>query len=76
MSDKPLPWPKNARYARNDTAEAALAIIRALMPLVCGERKFSETERLYRESQALKAAHRIVFLMKEQGAPVRPEALE
>ena len=71
MSDKPRPWPNVAREARDQAAEAALRAVRALEPVVRGERAFTETERLRREAVALAAAQTIAMLLSQVGAPVR-----
>lgn len=71
MTDKPREWPNNARAARDTSAESAARIIRALEPVVAGERPITETDRLRREAVALSEARRIAHLLVEQGAPLR-----
>jgi len=71
MSDKPRTWPNVAKEARDQSAEAAVKGIHALTPLVEGERIFTETERLRRESIALNALQTICRLLEMVGAPTR-----
>jgi hypothetical protein len=71
MSDKPREWPNVAKEQRDQAAEAAVTALRALRPVVTGEREMSETERLRREAQALTAVQTILMLMAAAGAPVR-----
>jgi len=70
MSDKPRLWPNIMKRYRDDAATAAASGIRSLAPVVDGKQEFSETERLRRESFALRMLHRILFFMKAAGAPV------
>lgn len=72
MTDKPRPWPNQAKEARDRAAEAAVEIIRILEPVVMSERIFTETERLRREATALNAAQRIARLLESVGAQTRP----
>ena len=72
MSDRPRPWPNNAREARDRAAEAAVAGIRALEPVVEGERSYTETERLRREALALNSLQTIARLLESVGACTRP----
>ena len=72
MSDKPRPWPNNAADARDRAAEAALAGIHALAPVVTSEQPMSETERLRREAKALHALQTIIRLLESVGACTRP----
>lgn len=71
MSDKPRDWPNNAKAARDQAAEAAIGGIKALEPVVSGERSLTESERIRREAQALNALQRIARLMEGAGAPTR-----
>lgn len=75
MSDKPRLWPQVARAARDQSAEAALVGLKALEPMLDGERPMTETEALRRISKAYKALHQIAWLLQAQGAPIRPESL-
>lgn len=72
MSDKPRLWPNVARDARDRAAEAAVGGIRALEPLVVGERAFTESERIRREAAALNALQVIARLLESVGACTRP----
>lgn len=72
MSDKPRPWPNTAKEARDRAAEAAVAGIRALEPVVEGERSYTETERLRREALALNSLQTIARLLESVGACTRP----
>ena len=72
MSDKPRPWPNNAKDARDRSAEAACEGVRMLEPLVHGEQQFTETERLRREAKALNLFQRILRLLEGAGAKTRP----
>lgn len=71
MSDKPREWPNVAKDVRDRAAEYAVEIIKALEPVVCSERPFTETERLRREAKALSAAQMIARLLEGVGAPTR-----
>jgi len=71
MSDKPREWPNVAKDARDRAAEMAAEIIKALEPVVCSERAFTETDRLKREARALSAAQQICRLLEGVGAPTR-----
>ena len=71
MSDKPRPWGNVARAERDQAAEAAVEGIRLLMPLVMGERRFTETEILRRQAAALVCLQRVARLMRDAGAPIR-----
>jgi hypothetical protein len=73
MSDKPRPWPNNAKEARDRAAELAAEGIRALRPLIFEDRIFTEKERLQRESRALQALMDIIRYMEREGAQTRPE---
>lgn len=53
-------------------AEAAVMAIRALEPVVCGERMMTESERLHRAAVALNALQTIVRLLESVGACTRP----
>ncbi len=70
MTDKPRPWPNQAKEARDQAAEAAVRAMRALEPVV-SERIITETERLRRESEALIAIQKVLGLLVQMGAPVR-----
>ena len=71
MSDKPRPWPNVAKEQRDQAAEKSAEGIRALAPVVAGERAMTETERLRREAIALSALQTIHSLMQGAGAPLR-----
>lgn len=71
MSDKPRPWPNQAKEARDQAAEAAIRAIKALEPIVYREREFTESERIDREWKALMAAQKIFTLLMQAGAPVK-----
>ncbi len=72
MTDRPRPWPNVAKEARDRAAEYACSGIRALEPVVAGERDLTETERLRREAQALSCLHTIARLLELVGATTRP----
>jgi hypothetical protein len=72
MTAIPRQWPTVAADARDRAAEAAQAGMRALEPVVTGERQFTETEKLRREAIALNSLQLVVRLMESQGAPTRP----
>lgn len=72
MSDRPREWPNVARDARDRAAEAAVMAIRALEPVVCGDRPMTETERLHRTAVALNALQTIARLLESVGACTRP----
>lgn len=72
MSDRPRPWPNVAREVRDRAAEAAASGIRALEPIVSGERPVTELERLRREAIALNALQSIARLLESVGAQTRP----
>jgi hypothetical protein len=55
---------------RDDAAAAAASGIRALGPVVDNKAEFNETDRLRRESIALRMLYKILFFMKTAGAPV------
>lgn len=67
-------WPNAMREIRDQAADVAMDGIRALAPLVDGER-VDRTEMIRRESQALRALERIAWLLQRAGAPIRPEDL-
>ncbi len=64
MSDKPREWPNLAKAARDDAAEAAVAGIHALEPILWNERPMTEQERIQREARALNALQKIVRLLE------------
>lgn len=68
MSDKPRPWPNNAKEARDQAAEAAIAGIKALEPVLTGAAPLNETERIRREAIALNALQKIARLLESAGA--------
>lgn len=70
MSDKPRLWPNIMKRYRDDAAAAAASGIKSLAPVVDGKEDYSETERLRRESFALRMLYRILFYMKAAGTPV------
>lgn len=72
MSHKPRPWPNMAKEARDRAAEEAVAGIVALEPVVRGERIFTETDRLRRESLALNALQKVARILESVGAQTRP----
>lgn len=71
MSDKPREWPNAAKNARDLAAEAAVAGILALEPIVLEERAMTEGERLRREARALNCLQRIARALEGVGAPTR-----
>ncbi len=71
MSHSPRDWPNLAKEMRDQAAEAAVDGIRALNPVLIGEREFTEIDRLRREFTAVQALHKIFTLMAQAGAPVR-----
>lgn len=71
MSDKPRPWPNNAKEARDRAAEEAVVIIHQLESLVT-DGNHTETERLRRIARALVAAQKIARLLESVGACTRP----
>lgn len=72
MSDKPRPWPNNAKDARDRAAEAAQTGLANLIPLVEGARQFTDLERLRKEANALNALYTILRLLESVGACTRP----
>jgi hypothetical protein len=72
MSHKPRPWPNVAKEARDRAAEEAVSGIVALEPVVRGERIFTETDRLRRESLALNALQKVARILESVGAQTRP----
>lgn len=73
MSNRPRPWPNNAREARDRAAEEAAMGIKALHPLITEDRIFTEREMLLRISRALAALQTIARHLESAGAPTRPE---
>lgn len=72
MSNKPRPWPNIAKEARDRAAESATRGYRALLPIVEGDKGYTETERLRREAIALNALTEIIRLLESVGAQTRP----
>lgn len=72
MTDKPRAWPNIAKEARDRAAEEAARGIRQLLPVVMGERDFTDFERLRREAIALNAFQTIIRLLESMGAQTRP----
>lgn len=75
MSDKPREWPNVAKAARDMAAEAAVAGIVALEPLVLDERGITESERVRRMARALNCLQRIARVLESVGAPTRVNEL-
>lgn len=72
MSDKPRPWPNNAKEARDRAAEEAQRGINALEPVIEATTALTETDRLRREASALKALYKIARILESVGAQTRP----
>lgn len=70
-TNKPLPWPYQAKDARDTSAELAAKIDRLLTDIVEGK-PMSEAEIIRRVAQATIAAKDILRHMEAQGAPTRP----
>lgn len=68
MSDRPREWPNRARWARDLAAEEALCGIKALEPMVVGERLMTESEILRRAATALNCFQRIARTLENVGA--------
>jgi hypothetical protein len=66
---RPMPWPYQSKEARDRAAEAAIAGIRALQPII-GDLPITSEERLRRSAVAITKLHEIAFLLKEVGAPI------
>lgn len=66
---QPLPWPYQSKEQRDRAAEAAVAGIRALQP-VLGDLPLTSEERLRRVAVALTKLHEVAFLLKDAGAPI------
>lgn len=69
---KPRPWPNNAAEARDRAAEEMQRAVRALRPLVNGQR-LDSTETLRRQAVALEAALTALRHLEAVGAQTRPE---
>lgn len=67
-------WPNAMKEIRDQAADVAMEGIRALAPLVDGER-VDRTETIRRQAQALRALERVAWLLHSAGAPIRPEDL-
>jgi hypothetical protein len=66
-------WPNAAKEARDRSAEEAVVGIRALEPVVLGDRQMTRTEQLRRQSVALNALQKIARFLEGVGAETRPE---
>lgn len=65
------PWPNVAKEARDRAAEEAILGIRALRPMVRGER-LEPVESMRRLAIALSTLQSIERLLESVGAPTRP----
>lgn len=71
MSNPPREWPNVAKETRDRAAEAAVAGIRTLEP-VLDQDGMNETERMRRIGKALNLFQRIARLLESVGAQTRP----
>lgn len=71
MSDKPLSWPYIAKDARDRAAEASVAGIHYLEPLL-GELPLTDVERMRRVALALSKFQEVARLLESCGAQTRP----
>lgn len=71
MVTKAKPWPHNAQWARDETAERLWEIIQMLQPLIHNGSAFDRTETLRRQARALNAAQDGLRRLMEVGARVR-----
>ncbi|TRZ51166.1 hypothetical protein D4S03_05505 [bacterium] len=71
MSNKPLPWPYQAKEARDRSAEEAMYIVNQLKPLIDGV-PMVEADWVRRVARAVLAAETILRHLEMQGAPTRP----
>lgn len=62
-------WPNSAAWARDSAAQDALTGIRALRPLVEGER-FTREEVLRRQATALSSLYEIAQRLAQAGAQI------
>lgn len=67
---KARPWPTQAMWARDGAAESLIEVVRALEPVVAGERQISETEIIRRTARALAQANKALRILTEAGARV------
>jgi hypothetical protein len=72
MSDKPLPWPYQAKEARDRSAEEAANIVHQLKPLIDGA-PLVEADWIRRVARSVLAAETILRHLEGQGAATRPD---
>lgn len=70
MTDKPRPWPNTAKEVRDRSSEEACKGLRALMPLLEGEK--TREEELRRICIAIVSFQTIARLLESVGAQTRP----
>lgn len=72
MSDKPKPWPHQAMWARDESAELADEIYRQLSTLIEEWFLIDETTKMQITALAMKKAQTICRKLESVGAQTRP----